>query len=477
MTGGWLSRLSLRTRMALLMIAIVALLGFTVRVLAEQRLADDMQRDLETRATNLAANLAAETVDPILYQDFVALERVLSQAQHTWEDFEYAFVLDPMRNVLAHTLIGDFPEELRRINRYRAVDGPQVQRIQALGGYHRDIAVPIYAGQLGVLHLGVQDGSISRRVNALRQDIVILLGFVALVGGLLAFLLTWKGLQPLESIAATLDSFRPGRVRHEIPVHGNDELAHIAGQINAITLRLHQAQIVLDGENRLATLGRFASVIAHEVGNPLASIMTRLELMERSSEERFLHDSLPIVRGQLGRIQKFLRGLSGISRGGHTETPPCDLNDVVREVIDVLRYDPRATAAQLRSDFDDLQPVCCVRDQIYQVVLNLGINGLRAAGAAGTVVFSTRVLDDAAVIEVADDGPGVADEIKDRVFDPFFSTAPGGTGLGLTISRDLVRKHGGELSLVSHQGRGARFQIRLPHFKTHGRANAEQEDL
>jgi signal transduction histidine kinase len=447
--------------MAIAVLGVVAAIGLAIRLFVEERLAADMQQDLESRAINLAATLAAESVEPILYQDQVTLEQLLNTPRTTWNDFQYAFVLDPTRNVLAHTLIGDFPEELRRMNRLEAGSVAQVQRLHVLGFLHRDLAVPIYDGELGVLHLGFRDESIIARLNTLRRDVAGLLAVVAAVGGLSCFGLALLGLRPLNSIAKTLETFQPGRMREEIPVRSNDEIGKIAQRINEMTLRLHQAQIALDDENRLATLGRFSSVIVHEVGNPLASIMTRLELMEKSNEERFLRDSLPVVRGQLGRIQKFLRGLSGVSRASQGEASWCDINEVVREVADVLRYDPRTSTVRVETELADMRPIWCVRDQLFQALLNLGLNGLRAAGPSGTVVFSTKSMGKAALIEIADDGPGVPVEIQGRIFEPSFSTSTGGAGLGLTISRDLVRQQGGDLRLVTRDCQGACFQVQL----------------
>lgn len=455
--------LPLRARMALLMMAVVAAVGLAIRLFIEHRLINDMRRDLQSRAISLARNLAAEAVDPILYQDLVSLERLLTRAQQAWDDFEYAFVLDPTRVVLGHTFVGDFPEELGRLNRYRDNGEPQVQRIHVLGIYYRDVAVPVYEGQLGVLHLGFRDGSISRRVDALRRDITFLLALVATASGMVTFFTIWRATRPLDSIVAALESFRPGRFRSEIPVARDDEVGRLARRVNDITLGLHQAQLALDRENRLATLGRFASVIAHEVGNPLASIMTRLELMERCDEERFLRESLPLVRGQLGRIQNFLRGLSSVSKGGQPGTTVCRVNEVIHEVVDVLRYDPSASSMQVRTEPAELQSARCERDHLYQVVLNLGLNALRAAEPTGTVIFSTRAIDEAVLIEVSDNGPGVPEELRERIFDPFFSTDTEGTGLGLTISRDLLRKQGGDLRLVPRDGQGACFQVRLPY--------------
>ena len=462
MTRFRIMQLSLQVRMAIAMVGVVAALGLAIRLFVEQRLAADMQQDLESRAINLAATLAAESVEPILYQDQVALEQLLNTPTTTWNDFEYAFVLDPMRNVLAHTLIGDFPEELRRLNRLKAGSEAQMQRLHVLGFLHRDLAVPIYDGELGVLHLGFRDESITARLGTLRRDVVGLLAVVAAVGGVSSIALVLLGLRPLNSIAKTLETFQPGRVRKEIPVRRNDEIGKIARRVNQMTLRLHQAQIALDDENRLATLGRFSSVIVHEVGNPLASIMTRLELMEKSKEERFLRDSLPVVRGQLGRIQKFLRGLSGVSRASQGEASWCDINEVVREVAEVLRYDPRTSSVGVQTELADMRSLRCVRDQLFQVLLNLGLNGVRAAGPSGRVVFSTKTVGEVALIEIADDGPGVPIEIQGRIFEPSFSTSTGGAGLGLTISRDLVRQQGGDLRLVTGDRQGACFQVQLP---------------
>jgi len=465
MTWSFRLNFSLRTRLALTMVAVVAALGLSIRLFIEKRLVDDMEQELESRAVTIATNLAAESVEPILYQDWVSLERLLRTSQQVWGDFEYAFVLVPKRRVLAHTLIGDIPDDLRRFNRFEFGLEPQIQRTRTLGFYHRDVAVPIYGGQLGVLHLGFRDKSIIERLDNLSRDVVALLAMVAAVSALVVLGITHFALRPLTSIVQGLEAFQPGRIRREIPIHRRDEIGDVAQKVNDITLRLHKAQIELDNENRLAAVGRLASVIAHEVGNPLASIMTRLELMGRSQEEQFLRESLPLLRGQLGRIQKLTSGLSHISRSRRIKPCDCDANDVVREVVEMLRFDPRASKIRVELVLMEMPLVRCVRDQLFQVLVNLGLNGLRAAGPGRSLLFKTRPEESVGVVEIVDDGPGVPIELRDKIFEPFFSTEAGGAGLGLTISRDLMRQQGGDLRLFQNEGRGACFRVGLAYTK------------
>lgn len=456
-------RLSLKVKLALAMVAVVAALGWGSSVYVEHRLTTAMEQELDSHGVTLARYLAAQSVEPILYQDYLALERILEGTRASWSEFEYAYVQDGSHRVLAHTLRGGgVPEVLRRLNRLPAQKEFQILHTEALGFQHRDVAVPIYDGDLGVLHLGFRDKWILDRIDSLRRDLMLLLALIAAAGAGVSYMLAYRGLRPLGAIAEALETFRPGRYRQEIEVDSVDEVGGIASRVNAVTDKLHKAQLELETANRMTMLGRLAAVITHEVGNPLASVMTRLSLMERSSENQFVRDSVPVLRAQLERVQRITMGLSRVSAVHCEPAVACDPNVIVQDVYEMMRFDPRAQMTQMETRLATVGEARCVKDQLFQIIANLALNAVEAAGAGGKVCFSSHQDQSGVYIDVADDGPGVPRDKADTIFRPFVSTKASGTGLGLAISRNMLRQQGGDIQLVHHDGAGARFRIRLP---------------
>jgi two-component system NtrC family sensor kinase len=226
---------------------------------------------------------------------------------------------------------------------------------------------------------------------------------------------------------------------------------------------------------RLASLGRMAAGVAHEINNPLAAIGELAGLMEDLADEEFLasHPHGPLFKenvmkiGQhVDRVRSVTHRMLGFARRMEPKLDTVDLNQVIDDALAFLAREAMFRNVTVEKALDDSLPLIKTdQAQLQQVLLNLINNALDAAPEGkGRVTVTTR--RDGRHLEVAvhDNGPGVAPEIKDRIFDPFFTTKqPGkGTGLGLSISHSLVEKLGGSLTLESRPGGGATFLVRLP---------------
>lgn len=214
---------------------------------------------------------------------------------------------------------------------------------------------------------------------------------------------------------------------------------------------------------KLSALGQMAAGVAHEIGNPLSSLQTRLRLLERRRDPEFLEQSLGVLHGQIDRIGRIVRGISEFARNRGQEWADWELEPVLEEALSMVRLDRRAKAVT----FETVLPepalrVRGVRDQILQVVLNLLLNAVQAMPDGGEIRLETDRRDGAVVLSVTDTGVGMDETVRRRLFDPFFTTRQDGTGLGLAISYSLVHAHGGRIEVASAPGRGSRFTVVLP---------------
>jgi two-component system sensor kinase FixL len=225
--------------------------------------------------------------------------------------------------------------------------------------------------------------------------------------------------------------------------------------------------------SRLATIGEMASGIAHELNQPLAAIATYahacdrlLSLPEPEIEE--IQTALRDIAAQAVRAGDIIRRLRSLARAENPQQGPADVNAVIAELTELIQSDAKAHGVAYRAEFaPQLPQVTLDRGQIQQVILNLVRNALEALAlgredAAEVVVSTRRTPDDEVEIVVRDNGPGVDNQVVGRMFDPFCTTKAAGTGLGLAMSRTIVRAHGGSLEYFPHVPAGACFAIRLP---------------
>ncbi len=235
----------------------------------------------------------------------------------------------------------------------------------------------------------------------------------------------------------------------------------------------HRLQDRLMHVSRLATVGEMASGIAHELNQPLAAIATYAHACDRllsmaEPEIEEVQAALKQIADQAVRAGDIIRRLRNLARTEESIRSPVDINTVIEELGDLIQSDARAHGVQYRQQLTPGLPKVTVdRAQIQQVVLNLVRNALEALALAqldvSEVVVSTRLNPEGEVeIAVRDNGPGVDSLLAHRIFDPFCSTKPTGTGLGLPISRTIVHTHGGTLDYEPNVPSGACFLVKLP---------------
>ena len=244
------------------------------------------------------------------------------------------------------------------------------------------------------------------------------------------------------------------------------------GIVDDPTERLRQQELMRRTE-RMACLGATLAGVAHELNNPLAAILGFAQLLLKKDLDDETRMALETIDHESSRAGKIVRDLLTLARKREVERRVrVNLNEVVSYIVGTRRYALETHGIECLMSLDPhLSPVVGDRAQIEQVILNLVNNAEQAVRSAnehgGRVRIETRAEGSYSVIEVEDDGPGIPDESRERIWDPFWTTkaTETGTGLGLTVVRDIVASHGGEIDVrppADGAARGARFVVRVP---------------
>jgi len=251
-----------------------------------------------------------------------------------------------------------------------------------------------------------------------------------------------------------------GDLSVQIELETRDEFGRLAQQINQMTVSLREQRERLLQIERLAAIGRFAAGIAHEINNPLGVILGYLRVLRKETTGRVQED-LEIVQEEAVRCQEIVEGLLDLARPTYVEFGRVNLLTISREAVAGLSGPPQELHTIY--EIEGIGLVVGNAKKLRQVLTNLLKNASEASGQGGRVNLSLGREDPAWVtLTVVDDGPGLVREDARRLFEPFYTTKPGGTGLGLAVSRAIVQAHGGVLEGSTLDEGGAMFLIRLP---------------
>jgi signal transduction histidine kinase len=335
-----------------------------------------------------------------------------------------------------------------------------VTTLLALAGESHDIAQHVVGVGLGALQIaaGVLFWPWRGRVNGVR------------VRGerLLAGLLTLWG---VHRIATQFVSMDPGSAAY-FCVHAIFITLYFLSTFAVIIMVLERARAEserlharLHEAERLATTGELAAGMAHEIRNPLAAIVNATALLtddELTAEERAT--TLGAIRTEARRLNRILSDFLHFARPQAARREPGDIREVVQHVGALIRDDrSRAPRVDVKVAVDPSVPRFAFdRDQVTQVLWNVALNGVQAMNGRGRLSLEVGRQDDAVALAVSDSGPGIPRERLPRVFEPFYSDKPNGSGLGLTIAERIVAAHGGRIEIDSEVGRGTRVTLLFP---------------
>jgi two-component system NtrC family sensor kinase len=324
---------------------------------------------------------------------------------------------------------------------------------------------------LGVLDVTMSLAEVDREVASSRRYTLLLSLFAVLAISLLfwAFFQNLVG-HPVARLVAATNALAKGDLAHRISVTRHDELGQLATSFNEMTVRLAEAQHQIYQSNKLASLGRLAAGIAHEINNPLTGVLTYSSfLLKRAGDDPEVRRDLETIVQETKRCRDIVRGLLDFARQVPPKKSLVDVNEIVLRALHIvdnqLRVQNIHVAQNLR---DDLPRILADPNQLQQVLINLLVNAADSFNGEKReirVATGLQPHDGRGTIEVAvaDTGMGLPEKNLGKIFEPFFTTKENkGTGLGLAVAWGIISEHGGIVEVKSKVGQGTTVTIRLP---------------
>ncbi len=250
------------------------------------------------------------------------------------------------------------------------------------------------------------------------------------------------------------------------PLFENGEIIGAIELSRDITADINTRQAMMQ-QDKLASIGRLSAGVAHEINNPLTTILTTAMLIQEDIDPKNpMYEELGTITNETLRCRKIVASLLDFARQTKPAKKHHNINDIITECIRLIRKQAEFKDVKIIKALSEKVPELLLdKEQIQQALINLILNATDATESGGTITVSTAFSpDDQSVnIKVSDTGKGIAAEVLDKIFEPFFTTREIGTGLGLAITHGIIGRHGGDIRVQSRPGQGTTFTIRLPH--------------
>jgi signal transduction histidine kinase len=487
----WVAHLHFRTKLALMVNLLIIVLIAGAVVLVELRQRNAIVQEVEKRALVMAQALESATAADLVTYNYVSIEQsVLKFSKEP--DLVYAVVLDKEGNVAAQFL-RDFP--LRRILSQRSGDrrpnGPSIDQVSVPGTEQETVyAVNLPVGvegssePWGTIRLGVSLKGMHQEIARTRWQIAGFGVLALIVGSAAATFLARRMTRPIQALMQGVAAVGAGDLDQRIEVTSRDELGQLSAAFNEMTAQLAHVRELeerLRRADRLAGLGTMAAGIAHDIRNPLTSILIFSQLMSLHHDDPDVRAKFDrVVPRELERVQAVIEDMMELARPTALHLELTNLNEVLMQVLELFEGQVTAQEIKVIREFGPEVPVCMAdRKRLHRCFSNLIANSVQAMTAGGDLSVGTSLVSlsfpaqpgasergglngPAIRVTIADTGQGIPPDRLSRIFDPFYTTKEKGLGLGMAITHRIIDDHKGSIDVQSQVGLGTTFTIHLP---------------
>ncbi len=319
---------------------------------------------------------------------------------------------------------------------------------------------------VGSLYVGARESTFRRLVVSFNQEVALIalvsLVFAAVIAVPIARIIT----RPITELVDANRRLAQGDMTVRVETHGNGELAMLGRSFNALAETLHKTQQELLQKEKLASMGQLAAGVAHEINNPLGTILLFAEAMSKETPPEHAHQQdLQMIIKETTRCKSIVADLLNFARQQEVLAQETDVHQLLRQVVNSVSHQPSFEGIEVSFRFsDDLPRIQADPAQLQQVFINLLNNAAESTQGSGAITITTRPVSGWVEVQVADTGAGIPEENLGKLFTPFFTTKPlgKGTGLGLSIVYGIVKMHRGQITVQSEVGKGTTFTVTLP---------------
>jgi signal transduction histidine kinase len=326
--------------------------------------------------------------------------------------------------------------------------------------------------ELGSVEVTYSQKKLIRITKRIKRRIYTFAFFAFLVGGVLACYLSWIILKPVKRLVQASKAIAAGDWEMRVEESGDDEIGELTRDFNRMAAsladkrrELEESYQELSRQERMAEIGRFSTIVAHELKNPLGIIRGSINILgKKSASQETQQTMVKYINEEVTRLNQLAEEFLVFARPPLPKRERVDLGEMANKVRALAEAQgDREKGVSINVDLDGEHPaIYADKNQLFQALLNLLENGVQSAPKGGVVTITFRAEKDGATIEISDNGPGVKAEDKEKIFEPFFSRKEKGTGLGLSIAKRIVEVHDGRISLCDSSSGGACFTIWLP---------------
>lgn len=370
-------------------------------------------------------------------------------------------------------------------------------RAQVVDEWYLTAYEPIFDdhGQaLGALYVGMLEKPLTAVKTRSFFTLFGLLILGCLLGGLLAGFLARRLSQPVLELAASAEKIAGGERNVPLPAAGPDEIGHLTeafadmtsalkrsddelqqlnrqlekkvaertSQLEEKSLQLIKTQEQLLRHEKLAAIGSLATGVAHEINNPAAIIRGNVEILQMSlPADADEQEEVGEIKKQVERVSLITRNLLNFAGKQELAAEQVDIALLIKEILAQISHQQPTAGVEINCQFDTLPQIPGDRERLRQVFTNIILNALQAMEGTGKLTIRGQADAEQLCIDITDTGPGIPAEIREKIFNPFFTTKQQGTGLGLSVSYGIVQAHNGSINLSSSD-EGSSFLICLP---------------
>jgi signal transduction histidine kinase len=478
-------KISIYTRLVFWITLLVCLLFGAVLFVIQNRDAAILSDEAEARAILLAESLRDANFQSLFRPDQEAIQQYLDE--HVGGDTPYIIFYDRAgQRYVANELVrmredidqgSHIPEDVSRDDPpYSEEKEVQLhgQRVRV-----REVEIPIFPQnddkKWASVKIGMSLEPMYAKLHEVQKVLILIGAGGFLLGVLGATVLARRLTRPIHKLVEGTVRISKGDFHHTLAVPSRDEIGELARSFNEMSAQLSNARERMEDANRklvqhekLASIGRMAATIAHEIRNPLTSV--KLNIQKVAEEEGFsetVEAHIGLALEGIDQIERFIKELLKFTRVQELSLERFPVEQVIEESLKLLRdtlAQKRVVVERITSGC--LPPVLVDGDKMRQVFSNILRNSQEAVEIGGRIVIATDTVEAGdrteVRVRVLDDGPGIPEKDWETIFEPFYSTKPSGFGLGLANARKIVEQHNGTIRVVKKRGRGCAFVILIP---------------